>query len=233
MQIIFSLAAWMPFVTERGIVLKVWRCYRVQRILGPNGSPVSNIFWLSPLSLWAVMIVTGIVPAGLQNSWTPDLALISTSSCINVLINVYTTVFIVIRVFLHRRATIARLGNGAPRRQHLRLISLVLESAALNIPITIASLVGTISNDAFTWIVYPISVACQSLSAVLLIHQVLSRRVADEQNEQKTEELPTGITSRSVTLTTVSAAFIDNPEATHVVWRPRPPTPPRVSPSIV
>lgn len=56
----------------------------------------------------------------------------------NLLLNLYATIFISTRLLLHRRAVKAHLGNSAPTTQHVYIVGILLESAAINIPVAAA-----------------------------------------------------------------------------------------------
>lgn len=58
-------------------------------------------------------------------------------SC-NVLINLFGTINIVVRLLLHRRLMIATFGRSPTlSKYHIRISGILLESAALNIPVTL------------------------------------------------------------------------------------------------
>ncbi|KAF5362142.1 hypothetical protein D9756_002548 [Leucocoprinus leucothites] len=193
--------------------LLLWRCYRVQKILGPNQGAKSNVFWVIPSIFWVAMLVTGITAATFCREKHLLMAkLVGMSLGMNVLINLYAAAFIITRLLLHKRMTMARLGDRIPMGQHLRLISIVLQSAVLNVPVTFAALVCIVSGDASYNVLSPIAVTCQSLSVVLIIHQVASRRTVDAQDEQKTERWP----NEGRELTNFSVALSDNPGASHI-----------------
>jgi hypothetical protein len=54
----------------------------------------------------------------------------------NVLLNLYATIFISTRLLLHRQRIIANLGNSALTVQHIYIVGILLESAAINLPVT-------------------------------------------------------------------------------------------------
>lgn len=60
----------------------------------------------------------------------------------NAFINTYATVFISLCLFLRQRAMVESLGvKGFPAR-YLHIISVLLQSAAINVPIAITTAVG-------------------------------------------------------------------------------------------
>ncbi|KAJ3571147.1 hypothetical protein NP233_g3945 [Leucocoprinus birnbaumii] len=191
--------------------LLVWRCYRVQKVLGCSRGAKSNIFWIIPLFLWFSMLVTGISAIGFIKTQPIMMAnLASASLASNVAINLYTTIFIITRLLQHKHTEIANLGDRARTRQHHKLISIVLQSAAFNVPATITALVGIISRQhTLASMLSPIAVTCQSLSAVLIIHQVVSKRAIDAQKEQRIWRSRPGA-SEGGKLTTFSVEFTDN-----------------------
>ncbi|KAF5362143.1 hypothetical protein D9756_002547 [Leucocoprinus leucothites] len=137
-----------------------------------------------------------------------------TSLGMNVLLNLYTAIFITYRLLRHRNATISSLGDRARTGRHLHMIGIVLQSAALNVPVTIAALGGMVSGNSSSSILSPIAVTCQSLSAVLIIHQVVSKKAIDVQNEQRIERRHSS--SEGGKLTTFSVVFTDSPGESHI-----------------
>lgn len=193
--------------------LLVWRCYRVQNGLGPAQGSRSNVFGLIPLCFWITMLATGVsaLSSGSRSLMT---ILACTSLGMNVLLNLYTAIFITYRLLRHRNATISSLGDRARTGRHLHMIGIVLQSAALNVPVTIAALGGMVSGSSSTSILSPIAVTCQSLSAILIIHQVVSKKAIDVQNEQRIERRHSG--SEGGKLTTFSVVFTDSPGESHI-----------------
>ncbi|KAF5347731.1 hypothetical protein D9756_009051 [Leucocoprinus leucothites] len=182
--------------------LLVWRCYRVQHALegdqiGP--SRWKNIFWIIPLCLWVATVVTSLV-GGCLITTRLDLAttLEATAYALNALSNVFATCFIITRLVQHRRMIIRRFGDSAPPLRHLRIASIILQSAAVNVPVSILAAVGIAPKQVLGWVAAPVAIACQSFCSILIIKQVALRRVIDEQEgsyQRRTEggELTSGI----------------------------------------
>lgn len=119
----------------------------------------------------------------------------------NLALTVYATLFLTIRLLAHRKLLIASQGGRALTKQPLRIITILLESAAVNIPIVTATAVGlrtskTLSN-IIGYIVPPSQVCAywfnttyralipvyQALASVLVIHQVALGRAFDQLRE--------------------------------------------------
>lgn len=62
----------------------------------------------------------------------------------NAVITLHGTVFIIFRLLVLRRMAIACLGNKAPTARCLCLVGILLESAAINVPIAIGAAIGDI-----------------------------------------------------------------------------------------
>ncbi len=69
----------------------------------------------------------------------------------NIILNLYAASFITIRLLVHRRLVLAtRIGNNEVSTvQHLYIIGILLESAAINVPVAIAAAVGIGTGRAF------------------------------------------------------------------------------------
>lgn len=60
----------------------------------------------------------------------------------NVLLNVYGSLFISIRLTLHRRTVVAQFGPDAPMAPYLHVANILVESAILNAAVMIAAEIG-------------------------------------------------------------------------------------------
>ncbi len=79
------------------------------------------------------------VVSGLVTGFTSNLALIS-----------YATLFLTIRLLALRKLMVAYKGDEVPlTERHLRMVTVLLESAAINIPVAIAAIVGIMNDTAF------------------------------------------------------------------------------------
>lgn len=67
----------------------------------------------------------------------------------NSALTVYATLFLTTRLLAHRKLTIACQGDKTLTKQHLRIITILLESAAINVPMAIASAVGIKNDEVF------------------------------------------------------------------------------------
>ncbi|KAF9440949.1 hypothetical protein P691DRAFT_800803, partial [Macrolepiota fuliginosa MF-IS2] len=119
-------------------------------------------------------LAVGIVGAALiDDTHTHLVAMLQTVAVgSNILLNVFATCFIAIRLLLHRRTLVSYFGEAAPGAKHLRTVNILVESAAINIPVTIAGVVGIAVDPELGDIVGAIAVACQSFASVLILHRI-------------------------------------------------------------
>lgn len=155
--------------------------------------------------------MTALVGSGLiYTQGTAAVALETTALSSNAMANAFATFFIIVRLMIHKRRTIERFGHQSPALRHLHFVNILLQSAAINVPITIVAAAGLGSKQIYAIIVAPIAVTCQvrwslhakgrsflrilffqSFSSVLIIYQVALRRAIDDQKEG-TERNPEG-----------------------------------------
>lgn len=79
----------------------------------------------------------------------------------NILLNLYAPLFIIIRLALHRRMMVSQLGPEAPVARYLRVVNILLQSAALNVPVMIIGTVGLALNLDFGAAFASIGITCQ------------------------------------------------------------------------
>ncbi|KAF9440947.1 hypothetical protein P691DRAFT_800801, partial [Macrolepiota fuliginosa MF-IS2] len=130
--------------------LLVWRCYVVQTNidLGKH-SGWRSVFWVIPLGLWVTTAAMGLV-GGILFVVGPDPKAVNplthvleaTALISNCLVNMFTTCYITTCLLLHKRMVGAAFGENAPTDQHLRIISILLESAAIGVPVTVVAAAG-------------------------------------------------------------------------------------------
>ncbi|KAF9440156.1 hypothetical protein P691DRAFT_824277 [Macrolepiota fuliginosa MF-IS2] len=125
---------------------------------------------------------------GIAHLSTASIALQTTAISSSILLNLYTTIYIAVRLLLHRPMVIACVGKAALTENYLPIISILLESAAINVPVTIAGAVGIAVNRLFGSVVLSIAVTCQSLASVLILLRVTLGRAIDQQCREDTEE---------------------------------------------
>ncbi len=83
-------------------------------------------------------------------STSPGLVSFLAALVINVTLNVFTTSNIIIRLLLHRRSVIAVHGRkNALAEYSLWISSILLESAAINIPLVVLSIIGLLIQADF------------------------------------------------------------------------------------
>lgn len=152
----------------------VWRCYKVQSALGPPHGQFKKIFWIIPLLIYTATII--VAAAGIAISFTDPnycypavFAVLSLG--LNSLLNIYATSLIAFRLLQHQRLVKSCLGPDNAT-QHQRIIRVLLESAAINVPITLTIAIGRAGNQVFSFILLGIGVGCQSFSTILILHQV-------------------------------------------------------------
>lgn len=80
---------------------------------------------------------------------------------INIFLNIFIPSFLIARLLLHKRMVITYLGSDACVRQHLRTVSILLESAVLNLPVTIIGAAGMASKQSFGWVAAGVGIASQ------------------------------------------------------------------------
>ncbi|KAF9442324.1 hypothetical protein P691DRAFT_811029, partial [Macrolepiota fuliginosa MF-IS2] len=161
----------------------VWRCYMVQRAFGHSRSRLQNVFWILPLCLWVTTMVTGWI--GVVTSFTP-LAFGSVALMCNVALNVFATTYIVARLVLQRRMSEVCFGPKAPTTQCLRIVAILVESATINVPTSLAAAIGVLMDHEFGGVLAFITICCQSFASVLIIHQVaLGRALGQDRIERR------------------------------------------------
>lgn len=79
----------------------------------------------------------------------------------NITLNLYATLFISIRLLLHRRMITAHLGTTVGTAQHIYIVGILLESAAINVPVTFACAVSVGIGTTLEDVMLPIAVASQ------------------------------------------------------------------------
>lgn len=105
--------------------------------LGPSRSPASNGHVGRPIT-WEALAITGL-------------------SC-NVAINLFGTINIVTRLLLHRRSLITAFGRSSPlAKHHICISSILLESAALNVPVTLLVIVFLLVGGTPVLVAMPIA----------------------------------------------------------------------------
>ncbi len=77
----------------------------------------------------------------------------------NIILNIYATIFITTRLLLHRRIVMACAQDKALTAQHIYIIGILLESAVVNLPITIVTAVWI--GSPLEQVALPISAASQ------------------------------------------------------------------------
>ncbi|KAJ3576673.1 hypothetical protein NP233_g266 [Leucocoprinus birnbaumii] len=173
--------------------LLVWKCYAVQNALSnaalstdrPSGT--SNICWIFPLLLWFAQTGVGTACVALFDPETPieiktpidqSMKLFIAGFSLAILLSFSATANIVIRLLLHRRYLISALGEST--RYPLLVSRILIESAALNVPITLILVVSTGLREFYGPMITQILNPCQAIASILVIYQVGRRRTASQ-----------------------------------------------------
>ncbi|KAF5349662.1 hypothetical protein D9756_008964 [Leucocoprinus leucothites] len=174
----------------------VWRCYMIQKLaLCYNPKIWQHIFWVFPACLWVLTIVTGCIaaPMILFRAYYERSSLLerlisgfqATALISNVVLNTYAALFIAIRLLNYRKTIMALTGRKADTSRYLHIINILLESAAINVPITIAAAVGIGFNKFFGTVIIPVAVVGQAFASVIVIHQVAVGRAFSRRQEEE------------------------------------------------
>ncbi|KAF9447970.1 hypothetical protein P691DRAFT_760314 [Macrolepiota fuliginosa MF-IS2] len=172
--------------------LLVWRCYMVREALMGQSS---ESFWGKiscgiPACLWFMSVVTGVITCTRLEQALPTAILF----IFNALTNICGTAFITIHLLRHRQMARICFGDEAPTdRKYHNIVGILLESAAINVPVAICAVVGSIITmtqnlTPINWqIVYSISVPSQAFATVLVILQVALGRVIGQRAHEDPE----------------------------------------------
>ncbi|KAF5349622.1 hypothetical protein D9756_008976 [Leucocoprinus leucothites] len=135
----------------------------------------------APLVLWASEKITLLeqLNSGLQ----------ATSFFSNVILNIYATLFITIRLFSYRKVVKTLIGGKADTSRYLDIVNILLESAAINVPITIAAAVGIGLGALFGVIITPVAIVGQAFASVIVIHRVAVGRAFNRRQEEELSQL--------------------------------------------
>ncbi|KAF9442951.1 hypothetical protein P691DRAFT_764730 [Macrolepiota fuliginosa MF-IS2] len=168
------------FIVAMTDAIIIWRCYTIQETMGLGSSRLGRVFYFFPLCLWVV--TTGAAGAAFIGD-THLVTIFQTMAVVsNILLNVFATCFIITRLLLHRRMLVACFGEATPDIGHLRIVNILIESAAINIPITVVGVIGLAVGPIFGDIVGAIAVACQSFASVLIFHRIAAGRAIGYQD---------------------------------------------------
>ncbi|KAF9447982.1 hypothetical protein P691DRAFT_781643 [Macrolepiota fuliginosa MF-IS2] len=160
------------YIADGLLVRMVWRCYMVHKALVGH----SSSFW-GKIS-WVISPEQDILTAALL--------------ICNALMNIHGTAFITIRLLRHRHMVRTSFGDKVPVARYHSIVGIMLESAAINVPITICAAAGNLSTGStpLTWvIVYSICTPGQAFAVLLVIHRVALGR-AIGQHDRKEVALP-------------------------------------------
>lgn len=178
------IVTFMTIALTDGVL--VWRCYIVQSVLGPHRRKWWKLLWLLPLCVYVEMIAAGVASVAI-GAQTPKhsfpgalLMLILVSNCV---LNTYATCFITARLAWHQRlvdvhsvasteSSSSATTQATTRPRHHQIIRVLIESAAINIPVALTAAVGAFNRLPYYFILGNITVSCQSFSTILILYQV-------------------------------------------------------------
>ncbi|KAF9442617.1 hypothetical protein P691DRAFT_765031 [Macrolepiota fuliginosa MF-IS2] len=177
--------------------LLVWRCFKIYRGVRRNLlERCGHIVWIFPACLLGLGLVTGFISGGLGFHLSATLVLHqstlgrilgATALTSQIILNLYATALITLTLLAYRRMVKRYSGNTASNDQHLPgVIAILLESAAINVPITIITAVGIGGGEKFGILIAPTATVSQALASVLIIHQVALGRAFDHGVERAT-----------------------------------------------
>ncbi|KAJ3566382.1 hypothetical protein NP233_g7046 [Leucocoprinus birnbaumii] len=164
----------------------VWRCYMVHHAIGPSqSSKLTPLFWIFPLCLYTIAVVAGIIAAvaGLTGmNYRIFFACAGTALITLDLLIIYATTYITIRLLRHRRiAKVFRGSSGPQSSEHFRLVRILLESAAINVPMVIfATVVLTLGSPSYNRALLWVRIGFQSFATLLILHQVALGKTIDQ-----------------------------------------------------
>ncbi|KAJ3561676.1 hypothetical protein NP233_g10052 [Leucocoprinus birnbaumii] len=107
----------------------------------------------------------------------------------NAILNVHATGLITIRLINYRRLIITCVGRNTDVSYSNDMVGILLESAAINVPVTIAVAVGLGLRARFGSIIVPVAVASQAFASILIIHRVAIGRAFDQRQEEELSQL--------------------------------------------
>ncbi|KAF9447966.1 hypothetical protein P691DRAFT_781625 [Macrolepiota fuliginosa MF-IS2] len=152
-KVLYGLNVGMSIIIWMTDGILVWRCYTVHNALTGHSSSFRGIIpWMIPAGLWVVSFVTSHIPA----------VVLAAS---NALTNVYGTAVIIIRLLQYRRMARLSFGGKVPLGRYNSIMSILLESAAINVPVAICTTVQNAvpSDMSLSWdVLYSIGVPCQN-----------------------------------------------------------------------
>jgi len=179
----------------------VWRCYMIQEALSTEqfSSLWHKTCWIFPAFLWVAGAVTGTAAVVLLDptaplfssaeSNSPGLTLFLVAAIVHFTLNLFAISNIIIRLLLHRRFVIAVFGRECAGVEHsLRVSSILLESAAINLPLALLSIVGLLVQANYSALLIQIITPGQCIASILVIYQVARRRtVVESRSSSKIE----------------------------------------------
>ncbi|KAF7763491.1 hypothetical protein Agabi119p4_8028 [Agaricus bisporus var. burnettii] len=170
--------------------LFIWRCYILQQFLGFKDNWWHHIFWVIPWCFWAFNLAAGITVLAMDNGNPSKFRLLGALSAAtfasNAAINIYATLFICLCLYVHHRAAVASYGVQVASIRYRCIINLLLQFAAITVPISITAAVAiglARGRTTFALAMIPIAGSSQAFTSVLMIHQVLKARTSDTRIE--------------------------------------------------
>jgi hypothetical protein len=165
------------------LFFQVWRCFMIQRVLGRNPSWWGNLFWVFPTCLWCITMctckndsrkrctdglfspatsVTSIFYSTLTANGLQMASNLTAAAFVsNAVMNIYATTFLTSRLLSYRRMSKICFGEKAHTAHHIHLVNIFLQSAAINVPMSICAAVGLSSEKTWGSIISVPAVASQ------------------------------------------------------------------------
>ncbi|KAF9446007.1 hypothetical protein P691DRAFT_761993 [Macrolepiota fuliginosa MF-IS2] len=164
--------------------LLVWRCFMICRGLHHSLLPnCRRIAWIFPACICILALVSACIAPGFQGRALYS-ELVLAAVILGIILDLYGTTLITATLLAHRRI-VKSLSGTASTPQHLPIIAILLESAAINIPATVAVAVGVIIGDNFQFAVMPVVTTNHALGSVLIIYQVALGRAFGHRGEEE------------------------------------------------
>ncbi|KAF9447978.1 hypothetical protein P691DRAFT_76054 [Macrolepiota fuliginosa MF-IS2] len=195
-KVAISTSIFMAVITYMTDGLLVWRCYMVHKaLIGHSPSLWNKISCATLAVLWVVTFIAGIMAATILQQATPTTVFFVS----NALTNICGTAFITIRLLRHRQMTRSFFEGKAPTTRYSNIVGILLESAAINVPVAICEAVGSAvvatsaARTTFIWgIIYSIGIPSQAFVTIMVIHRVALGRSICHRNQEGATPLTTG-----------------------------------------
>ncbi|KAF5359780.1 hypothetical protein D9756_003588 [Leucocoprinus leucothites] len=116
---------------------------------------------------------------GMSQSPNLPAALLAAGVTMNIILNLFATGFIVTRLICHQRM-LRRTFAMPPGNHSRKAVWMLLESAAINIPITVVVVVNIATLSVYGDFLMPVVVPGQSFASVLVMYQIALGKAVGE-----------------------------------------------------